>query len=103
MFESLPADDASARARSAARPPLVAFLLTLVYLTLYPLADRVPPILFWSVVTILLAGAVLGAVAIVRLVRRERIRGRALGWLAGAAVIELLCARMLAGLTLPWL
>lgn len=81
----------------------MAFLITLAYLTVYPLAGRVPPIVFWAVVVILLAGAVLGGIAIVRLLRRERVRGRALGWLAGAVAIELLCARMFLGLTFPWL
>lgn len=102
MFESLPVDDAAARARAAAIPPLAAFLITLVYLTVYPLLTRVPAILFWLVVTVLLAGSVFGGIAIVRLVRRERVRGRALVWLAGAILIELVCARLFLGLTFPW-
>lgn len=103
MFESLPVDDASARARAAAIAPLVAVLVTLVYLTIYPLARRVPPPLFWTVVAILFAGVILGATAAARLLLRERVRGRAAGWLAGAIVIELLCGRLFLGLTLPWL
>jgi hypothetical protein len=103
LFESLPVDDAAARIRAAALPPLIAFLLTLVYLTVYPMLSRVPAALFWSVAAILLCGTIAGAIAIVRVVRRERVRGRALGWLTGAVLIELVCARMVLGLTLPWL
>jgi uncharacterized membrane protein YecN with MAPEG domain len=103
VFESIPADDASARLRVAAVPPLVVFVLALLYLTVYPLLARVPVALFWIVVLILLAGSVLGAIAIVRAVRRERPRGRALGWLAAAIAIELVCARICLGLILPWL
>lgn len=103
MFESLPVDDTAARIRAAALPPLIAFLLTLVYLTVYPVLGGVPPLLFWSVAAILLGGTILGAIAIVRVLRRERVRGRALGWLTGAIVIELVCARMFLGFAVPWL
>jgi ABC-type microcin C transport system permease subunit YejE len=103
LFESLPPDDAAARIRSAAVPPLAAFLITLAYLTVYPMLSRVPAPLFWTTVTILLLGTILGAIALIRVVRRERVRGRALGWLAAAIAIELLCARMFLGLTFPWI
>lgn len=103
MFESLPVDDTAARIRSAAGPPLTAFLLTLAYLTIYPMFTRVPAALFWSIATILLAGTMLGGLAIVRILRRERVRGRAIGWLAGTVALELTCARIFLGLTLPWI
>jgi predicted membrane-bound mannosyltransferase len=103
LFESLPVDDTATRIRAAAVPPLAAFLITLAYLTIYPMLANVPAPLFWTVVAILLLGTILGAVALIRVVRRERVRGRALGWLAGAIAIELLCARMFLGLTFPWI
>lgn len=103
MFESVQSDDLAARLRSAAMPPFAAFGLALLYFTIYPMLKRVPAALFWTVVLILLAGTVAGAVAIVRTVRRERPRGRAIGWLVAALLVELLCARTLLSLTLPWL
>lgn len=103
MFESIRADDAAARLRAAALRPFAAFLVALAYLTLYPLFTRVPPWLFWSIAAVLFAGAVLGFASIVRVVRRERIRGRAIAWLLAAIAVELLCARLLLGLVVPWL
>jgi hypothetical protein len=100
LFESLEIDDAAARMRRAALPPLIAFLLALLYLTLYPLFGRVPKLLFWLVVLVLFAGTVGGLIAIVR---AGRPRGRALAWFAAAIVMELVCARMLLGMALPWL
>jgi uncharacterized membrane protein len=103
LFESLQTDDAAARFRVAAFPPFAAVLLTLLYLTIYPLLGRVPAWLFWSIVLVLLIGTILGGVAIVRAVRSERPRGTTIGWLVCAIVIELACARMFLWLTLPWL
>lgn len=102
MFESVRSDDAAARIRSAAVPPLAAFLVALAYLTIYPMLTRVPPALFWSVVLVLASGALLGAIAIIREVRRERVRGRAFGWLVAAAAMELMCAWLTVGLVFPW-
>lgn len=92
-----------ARLRAAAVPPLVAFLGALVYFTLYPLLPRVPAVLFWTMAVVVLAGAVAGIIGIARVVCRERIRGRAIGWLVVACAITLLCARLFLSLTLPWL
>ena len=103
MFESIQTDDAAARFRAAAVFPLTAILLTLLYLTVVPLLARVPAPLFWSVVAILLLGAIGGAVAIVRVWREDRPRGAAIAWLIGAIVVELACARMFLWFTLPWL
>ncbi len=104
MFEeSVLADDAASRLRGAAVPPLAAFLLTLGYLTLYPLFGRVPAALFWSVVAMLAIGAIAGAVRLVRVLRSETIRGAAIGWLSGAAAITLVCAYLAVTLTFPWL
>ena len=103
MFDSVFTEDASARLRYAAAAPLASFLITLGYLTFYPLLPRVPAFLFWSVVVILAAGAIAGAVNILRVVRNEKIRGRAIGWLTGAAALTLLCAWLAITLTLPWL
>lgn len=64
---------------------------------------RVPAALFWSIAAILLTGTLLGGLAIARILRRERVRGRAIGWLAGTVALELLCARMFLGLTFPWI
>ena len=103
MFESVQRDDIAARLRSAAMPPFAASGLALLYFTIYPMLARVPAALFWAVVLVLLAGTVVGAVAILRAVRSERPRGRAIGWLVAAVIVELLCARTLLSLTFPWL
>jgi uncharacterized membrane protein len=103
VFESVRSEDAAARFRSAAFAPLAAFLIALLYFSLYPLLERVPPFLFWTVVLVLFAGVVVGAVAMIREARRERPRGRALAWLIGAVAVELLCARTFLALTFPWL
>ena len=97
MFESLDRDDAAQRLRAAALPPLAAFLIALVYLTVYPLLPRVPALLFWTIAAILLAGAILGAIKIVR------VRNPAIGWLVVAIAMELVCVWLLLSLTLPWL
>ena len=62
-----------------------------------------PAALFWSVDAIVLAGAVIGAIAIVRVVRSETIAGSAIGWLVAASLVELLCAGLFLALTFPWL
>jgi uncharacterized membrane protein YecN with MAPEG domain len=103
VFESIPEDDGAARLRAAMAPPLGAFLLALVYLTVYPLFSRVPPLVFWILCAVLVAGSVLGAAGILREVRRERIRGRAIAWLVAATGIELLCTWITLGLLIPWL
>jgi len=101
--ESLLTEDAASRFRAAAVPPLASVLLTLGYLTIYPLLGRVPAALFWSVVAILVLGAVAGAIGIVRVFRTEQVRGRAFGWLVGAAVLTLVCGYLAVTLTFPWL
>lgn len=78
-------------------------LFTVIYLTVYPLLPRVPAALFWSVVALLLLGAVAGAVAIIRALRNGRPRGTAVGWLVAAVAIELICTRLFLWFTLPWL
>jgi hypothetical protein len=103
MFESLFSDDASTRLRAAGVPPLAAFLAALGYLTIYPTLPRVPAALFWSVVLVLAAGAILGAVKIIRVLRSDRVRGRAFGWLAGSAALTLACALSALSMTFPWL
>ena len=103
MFESVQVDDTAARFRSAAVPPLAAFAITLLYITIFPLLGRVPAALFWSIVALLFIGSVAGAVLIVRAVRRQRPRGRAIAWLIAAMLIELACARTFLALTFPWL
>ena len=84
--------------RAAALPPLIAFLLALLYLSVYPLLGRVPPPLFWLVVLILFAGTAAGACAIARAATR-----RAAAWLIAAVAMELLCAWMFLGMVVPWL
>lgn len=103
MFESVRPPDVGERLRAAAVPPLAAFGLALLYFTIYPALKRVPAALFWSVDAIVLAGAIGGGIAIARVARREKIRGRAIGWLAAAALITLVCARLFLAMTLPWL
>jgi hypothetical protein len=103
LFESVQAETPSARFRSAAFAPLGAVLLTVIYLTVYPLLPRVPAALFWSVVALLLLGTVAGAVAIIRALRNGRPHGTPIGWLVAAVAIELICARLFLWFTFPWL
>ena len=84
--------------RAAALPPLIAFVVAVLYLAVYPLFGSVPPLLFWLVVAILFAGAALGLFRIIRAASR-----RVLFWLVAAVVMELVCARVLLGMVLPWL
>lgn len=104
MFEeSFITDDAASRLRGAAVPPLAAFLILLGYITIYPLLGRVPAALFWSIVAVLASGASAGAIKLTAIVRSEKIRGRAIGWLAGASMLTLACAWFAVSLTFPWL
>ena len=64
---------------------------------------RVPPALFWSMAAVVLLGTVMGVIAIVRVVMKEKIRGRAIAWLVAAVVMTLVCGRLALALTLPWL
>ena len=99
--------------RAAAFPPLIAFLLAMLYLSVYPLFDRVPPWLFWIVVSILFVGTVMGLVNIVRAVRGNGraeaapYAGKRRAWLQpaliAAAAMELLCAWLFLGMVIPWL
>ncbi len=82
---------------------MVAFLFAQFYETLYPLFGRVPAAVFWSIDAILLAGSVIGAIALLRVVRAEVIRGRAIVWLTIAITVELLCTGMFLAKTFPWL
>ena len=103
MFEAGFRDDAASRLRGAAAPPLAAFLIALGYLTIYPLLERVPAALFWSIVAVLATGAILGAINIVRVLRSEKLGGRDYGWLAVAAAVTLLCGYSAVSMTFPWL
>jgi hypothetical protein len=103
LFESVQSDDAAARVRSAAIAPLAAGLLYLLYLTVYPLFGRVPAALFWLMTAIQLAGAIGGAIAIIRVVRAHSMRGRAFAWLVGAVIVEVFCARTFLAMAVPWL
>jgi hypothetical protein len=103
MFESVSAESVPERLRNAAVAPMAAFLFAQLYFALYPLFTRVPAALFWSVDAIVLAGAVVGAVAIARVARAESMRGRAAVWLVIAIAVELLCAWLFLALTFPWL
>jgi hypothetical protein len=103
MFESIQSEGPPERLRNAAFPPMAAFLVAQLYFAIYPLFERVPAALFWAVDAILLAGAVAGAIAIVRIVRSATIRGNAIGWLVVAILVELLCVWLFLALTFPWL
>jgi len=102
LFESIRTDDAATRLRNAAIIPLAAFLFAMTYFTATPFLTRVPAALFWSVATIVLIGAIAGAVAIVGVVRAETIRGRAIAWLIAAIIIDLVCLRLGVELVFPW-
>ena len=105
MFEAFQQPNAVARIRAAAIAPLVAYLLAQLYFSIYPLLDRVPPLLFWSVDAILFLGALAGLVLLIRaLVRHRReLEFRAILWLVATLVIIALCARLFLSLTFPWL
>ena len=82
---------------------MAAFLFALLYFTLYPMLKRVPPALFWLVVLVLFAGAIGGAVLLVRIVRSEPVRGRAIAWFVAAILLECICAWLALGMVFPWL
>lgn len=105
MFESIRPPDAAARFRSAALAPFASFLFAEAYLTFYPMLERVPPWLFWSVVAALSVGTAAGIVQVARVIRATRGErdARTAGWCAIAIVSCLLSARVLAGMCLPWL
>ena len=102
MFESVRPPDAVERLRAAALPPLIAFIVALLYFALYPTMTRVPLALFWSMAAVVLLGTVMGVIAIARVVMKEKIRGRAIAWLVAAVVMTLMCGRLALALTLPW-
>ena len=103
MFESIQTESASARFRGAAFAPLAAFLFAQFFYMLVPLFERVPAALFRSVDVILFAGVVVGAVAIIRVVRSAEIRGLAIAWLIAAILAELLCLWLFLTLAFPGL
>ncbi|HEX8169284.1 MAG TPA: hypothetical protein VF824_01955 [Thermoanaerobaculia bacterium] len=103
MFESLELENASTRLRAAAMFPLLAYVFAQFYFTLYPLLVDVAPWSFWLNDIVLGAGSAAGLVGIAGAVRRERVRGKAIGWLIAACIIEFLCARLFVAITFPWL
>jgi hypothetical protein len=80
-----------------------AYLFAQLCFALFPLFAHIPAAVFRILEAILLAGAVAGAIAIVRVVRSSPIRGRSVAWLIVAAIAELLCARLFVVLAFPWL
>jgi hypothetical protein len=103
MFESITPPNAAQRLKRAAAFPLGAFFIAQLYFLVYPLLARVPAMLFWSVVCVLLAGVVSGAVALTRAMRGESFRGSALAWFLGAGAVEVLCAWLLVSMVVPWI
>ena len=103
MFESVQVDESAARYRAASIPPAAAFVMTLIYISLYPLLPGVPAWLFWSVDGLLLAGSVWGGVRLVRAIRAAPPRGALAGWAAGAAGVNVICAWLFLSFTLPWI
>ena len=105
MFETFQRPDAVARIRAAAIAPAIAFVVTQLYVLVYPLLARVPPLLFWCIDTIALAGAIAGTVMLVRALARHRreLELRALFWAAGVAIPIALSAWIFVSLTFPWL
>ncbi|HKR66108.1 MAG TPA: hypothetical protein VJZ00_20420 [Thermoanaerobaculia bacterium] len=98
MFESIPADTAPQRLRRAATPPLIAYILAQVFFSILPIVGKIESGFFVIVELVLLAGAIAGAIRIIRTLRAMRIRGIALVWLALALIVEYLCARLFAGI-----
>ena len=101
MFESVPPPSLSARLRNAAVPPIAAFLSTHVYFSVSTFLEGRLRFRFWIAGALVAAGAIAGAVRIVRLLRRERVRGVDLGWLLLAVVAVLLCAWTFLGIAFP--
>jgi len=98
VFESVLAESVPQRLRGAAATPMGAYLFAQLCFALFPLFEHIPAAIFWMLEAILLAGAVTGAIAIVRVVRKNPIRGRSIAWLLIAAIAELLCAQLLVAL-----
>ena len=103
MFESVQSDESAARYRAASIPPVVAFVVALSYISVYPLLPAVPAWLFWSIDALLLIGSLWGAVRLVRAIRVAPPRGALAGWAAGAVGVNVVCAWLFLSFTLPWL
>jgi hypothetical protein len=105
LFDDFRAPDAAAHFRSAAVIPLLAFLVTQGYFTLYPLLTRIPAALFWCVVITAILGAGAGLIRIAGVLRRHRreLDGRSIGWLIAAAAATLVCGFVAVSLATPWL
>ena len=106
MFDDFREPDLAEQLRGAAIAPFAAWLVSLGYLTIYPLLPRVPRALFWTVAVVLFVGAAIGIVSIARLTwrrGRELRDARTIGWLILSAAMALLCARTFVALTFPWL
>ena len=95
----------SERLRGLAVLPGAAFLLCQVYFSLIGLLTAVPRWLFESVRILLLAGAAAGLVGTVVLVWRHRAGWSwgAAAWLGVVVAASLLCAWILAGMSVPFL
>jgi hypothetical protein len=104
LFESIPPPSVSARLRSAAIPPIAAYLFAHIFYSTYPyVAAWLPPALTRVVDVVTAAGAIGGVVLIVRVLLGERVRGVAIGWLILALVAVWLCAQTFLAVAFPWL
>ena len=103
MFESIPRDSTSQRIRTAAVPPMAAFLFAQFCFLIEPMLPRVPAALYWTVVAVLGGGGIAGAVQLVRVLRAHRPRATGLGWVAGAVLLDLICLWLFVEMTIPWL
>lgn len=102
MFDSARLPDTNVRLRGAAFPPFLGFVLAELALTLQPsLQAREPAAVFWSLATLVSLGALAGAVLLVRTAFTSKLRGRAIGWLLVAAVMDYVCARLAIAMIFP--
>lgn len=102
MFDSARLPETNARLRGAAFPPFLGFVLAELALTVQPsLAAREPPWAFWTLATLVSGAVIAGAVLLVRVAIADSIRGRAIGWLVVALVMEYVCARLALAMLFP--
>jgi hypothetical protein len=102
VFDSARLPETNVRLRGAAFPPFLGFVLAELALTLQPsLQAREPAAVFWVLAPLVSLGALAGAVLLLRIVITDTIRGRAIGWLLVALVMDYVCARLALAMLFP--
>ena len=105
MFTSFAEPNLAARARGLVWPPVVAFFLTQIYFTLYPLLLTVPRWLFEAIRLALLLGTAAGTLGILyiayRGTRERRWTWGVALWLGVNLAFTLLSGDLLYGMSVP--